>query len=565
VILDNNDKPHVVYMSGTSTYYTNRVTGSWSAPQLLGSDSNPLRPSMAFDASGSLYLVWLADGSSPAIMYKVRAPNGSWGTTEIVAGSGVLSGSNGDQGPSIVVTQSGVPYVLYVANVPGIPTPTGLPFSPVRVSYRSTTGWVTDNPPSDIYTHSPQIYAQGDDVYVFLGHDINIHYGYLYQLSGKAWSNLITLSSATTDGSASVRWDPQRETNAGIIDTAYYNEDRYGNNTFIPQLLYMAIVPGGDRTPPTVALTAPPSGTTVMGSNVTVSATASDNVGVAGVQFQLDGKNLGAEVNAPPYTITWDSTTATNGPHTLTAVARDTVGNTTPSSEQVSVNNPQPPPPPPPSSGIAFVKQLGTNSQTNGGGTVTLAVPFAGVAQGDTVMVWAAMSGSGTTISSITDSRGNSYTVDSTIINASFGFNTFIGSGYAATALAAGDTITVAFSASYYSLRLVAAAEFSGIPASGRLDQKAGATGNSAAPSSGSTATTAQATELVVGGLGSSSLATFTPATGFTALTRVSATLGSVNLSIYQAYELVQTRAQYQASGTLSASSPWNAGVATYR
>ncbi|HKC10974.1 MAG TPA: Ig-like domain-containing protein, partial [Vicinamibacteria bacterium] len=45
-------------------------------------------------------------------------------------------------------------------------------------------------------------------------------------------------------------------------------------------------------TPPTVSLTAPLAGQTVSGS-VTVSATASDVVGVAGVQFKLDGANLG--------------------------------------------------------------------------------------------------------------------------------------------------------------------------------------------------------------------------------------------------------------------------------
>src|SRR5207248_10898297 len=51
---------------------------------------------------------------------------------------------------------------------------------------------------------------------------------------------------------------------------------------------------GGDTTPPTVSLTAPANGATVSDA-VTVSASASDNVGVAGVQFKLDGVDLGAE------------------------------------------------------------------------------------------------------------------------------------------------------------------------------------------------------------------------------------------------------------------------------
>ena len=57
-----------------------------------------------------------------------------------------------------------------------------------------------------------------------------------------------------------------------------------------------------DAAPPAVALTAPAGGATVTGS-VTVSAAASDNVGVAGVQFKLDGANLGAEVTSAPYSV----------------------------------------------------------------------------------------------------------------------------------------------------------------------------------------------------------------------------------------------------------------------
>ncbi|MDQ3565563.1 MAG: Ig-like domain-containing protein, partial [Pseudomonadota bacterium] len=64
---------------------------------------------------------------------------------------------------------------------------------------------------------------------------------------------------------------------------------------------------GPDSTPPTVSITAPANGGTVSGAAVTVSANASDNVGVAGVQFKLDGVNLGAEDTTSPYSLTWNS------------------------------------------------------------------------------------------------------------------------------------------------------------------------------------------------------------------------------------------------------------------
>ena len=58
------------------------------------------------------------------------------------------------------------------------------------------------------------------------------------------------------------------------------------------------------------------------------------------MQFKLDGANLGAEDTTSPYSVTWNSTTATNGSHTLTAVARDAAGNSTTSAGvSVTVNN----------------------------------------------------------------------------------------------------------------------------------------------------------------------------------------------------------------------------------
>jgi chitodextrinase len=94
-----------------------------------------------------------------------------------------------------------------------------------------------------------------------------------------------------------------------------------------------------DTGPPTVSITAPLSGASLSGP-VNVSANAADDVGVVGVQFKLDGVSLGVEDTTAPYSVAWDTRTAGNGPHTLTAVARDASGNTTTSTVvNVSVNN----------------------------------------------------------------------------------------------------------------------------------------------------------------------------------------------------------------------------------
>ena len=60
--------------------------------------------------------------------------------------------------------------------------------------------------------------------------------------------------------------------------------------------------PPTDTTPPAVAMTQPANGATVS-AIATVTASASDNVGVVGVQFKLDGANLGAEVSVLPYSL----------------------------------------------------------------------------------------------------------------------------------------------------------------------------------------------------------------------------------------------------------------------
>src|SRR5258708_36098970 len=83
-----------------------------------------------------------------------------------------------------------------------------------------------------------------------------------------------------------------------------------------------------DGQAPQAAVSAPAAGATVSGG-VALSASASDNVGVAGLQFQVDGSPVGAPITFPPYNLAWDSSTVLNGTHTITARASDSAGNST--------------------------------------------------------------------------------------------------------------------------------------------------------------------------------------------------------------------------------------------
>jgi hypothetical protein len=146
------------------------------------------------------------------------------------------------------------------------------------------------------------------------------------------------VGSQDTTSPYSVTWNSTGVANGSHTITAVAS-DAAGNST-TSSSVSVTVSNAPDTTPPTVSLTAPTTGSTVSGASVAVAANAADNVGVAGVQFKLDGSNLQAEDTTSPYSINWDSTAASNGTHTLTAIARDGAGNSTTSAAvSVTLNN----------------------------------------------------------------------------------------------------------------------------------------------------------------------------------------------------------------------------------
>ncbi len=106
--------------------------------------------------------------------------------------------------------------------------------------------------------------------------------------------------------------------------------------------------PSADTTAPSVAINSPTSGQVAKGT-ITVATTASDGTGsgVSKLEFYLDSSTAPfstttATVNGTTdkYVVTWDTTTATNASHTLTAKAYDVAGNSITSAPvTVTVNN----------------------------------------------------------------------------------------------------------------------------------------------------------------------------------------------------------------------------------
>ncbi|MBT8078127.1 MAG: sulfatase-like hydrolase/transferase [Gammaproteobacteria bacterium] len=156
--------------------------------------------------------------------------------------------------------------------------------------------------------------------------------GVQFQLDG------VDLEAEDTTAPYSINWDTSTSADGSYELTAIARDgaDNQTTSTIINVTVENAVV---DVTPPTVDITSPADLDTVSGT-VTIDADASDDVGVVGVQFQLDGVDLGAEDTTAPYSVDWDTTLEADGDFALTAIARDAADNqTTSATITVSVDN----------------------------------------------------------------------------------------------------------------------------------------------------------------------------------------------------------------------------------
>lgn len=97
-----------------------------------------------------------------------------------------------------------------------------------------------------------------------------------------------------------------------------------------------------DGTNPSVTITVPSTGATISRMAV-LTATATDNIRVTQVTFDLDGPDgivvIGRPATIAPFTIEWDTREFPNGTFTLTATAYDAAGNTAAHAITVTIAN----------------------------------------------------------------------------------------------------------------------------------------------------------------------------------------------------------------------------------
>jgi len=304
----------------------------------------------------------------------------------------------------------------------------------------------------------------------------------------------ITVDMTQMAGTTMARWfDPS----AGIYSTVgglpFTNT---GTRTFTPpgnnsagdgDWALVLETQSSDTQAPAVTLTAPLGGATV--SNTTpISATATDNVAVVGLQFQVDGTNLGAELGSAPYTKSWDTLTVSNGTHSVRAVARDEAGNLATNGVLVTVSNTIVPPLVVP----VFVQQNYATPQSPQT-QVAVAYPKAQAA-GNANLIAIGWDDTSSSISAVSDSAGNLYQAAVPMYRGN-GLSQAI---YYSTGIKAGsNTVSVSFDqpAVYVDLRVT---EYSGLAPTNTLDQGNSGTGTGTSASSG-TVTTTTTNELLFG------------------------------------------------------------------
>lgn len=143
------------------------------------------------------------------------------------------------------------------------------------------------------------------------------------------------LYATDTTAPYAIAWNTTTSSNAAhtllVVAT-----DAAGNAASATRSVTVANAPP-DKTAPSLTITAPTAGKTVSGTT-TVSANATDNVGVSKVELFVDSA-LYATDTAAPYSFAWNTTMSSNGAHTLTLVATDAAGNATSVPRSVTVSN----------------------------------------------------------------------------------------------------------------------------------------------------------------------------------------------------------------------------------
>jgi hypothetical protein len=168
-------------------------------------------------------------------------------------------------------------------------------------------------------------------------------------LSGSAADNVQVASvDLSVDGGAYQHASGTTSWTASVDTTAYVDgshvlvaraTDSAGNTaTASLSVTFRNATVSQDTTPPSVAIALPSAGASVSGA-VSISGSATDNVIVAKVEISVDGGTYRAAEGTAAWDYALDTTSLSNGGHTVAARATDASGNVSSTNEAISVQN----------------------------------------------------------------------------------------------------------------------------------------------------------------------------------------------------------------------------------
>ena len=174
---------------------------------------------------------------------------------------------------------------------------------------------------------------------------------------------------------------------------------------------------------------------------------------------------------------------------------------------------------------------------------------------GNTVVL--CIADSGVAVSGVSDNAGNAWTKVDALALSGTGAELWYAYGVAAMA----TTITAASATTQ--AWVLDAIELGGLLAGNPIDDYTGATGNTSAPSSGTTTTTTQASEIAIGMIADASATTSALSAGYTALASNAASSGTVR-TLTTAYKVLTATGVQSFGATLSATNDWAVILTTF-
>src|SRR5438477_3062986 len=329
--------PASVSGSGSSTVTVNALNG-FTGTVALSASGAPAGSTAALSptsvaGSGSSTLT-LSPGSAAAGTYPITVTGTSGSLTHSVSVSWTIAGSGGSG-----VTNGGFESGLTCLTSTCLTSVSTTPHSGAQSAMAGATTASTDSSLAQTFTLPAN--ATGISFWYRVVCPDTITYDWATAtLKDNTTGSTTTMLAKTCTNNGT--WQQASAAVTGghsVTITLSNHDDNYsGDPTYTLYDDVTVAVGTPDTTPPATSVTAPAAGSTVSGT-VTVTATASDNVGVTKIEIYLDDALLSSGTSSP-FSTSWNTATATNASHTLTSKAYDAAGNVgTSSAISVTVNN----------------------------------------------------------------------------------------------------------------------------------------------------------------------------------------------------------------------------------